>query len=92
MLQHLDLTTVTDHTLAPVRSDPCPANLCNGLWLSLCVADANMCYWLCTDLWLCVADPTRPGHEESYYPGDTNFKKADIIVINKANNADQVKC
>jgi predicted GTPase len=41
------------------------------------------------DLWLCVADPTRPGHEESYYPGDTNFKKADIIVINKANNADQ---
>lgn len=40
------------------------------------------------DLWMVVADPHRPGHEMSYYPGDTNFRAADIIVINKANTAE----
>jgi predicted GTPase len=39
------------------------------------------------DLWITVADPLRPGHEVSYYPGETNFRAADIIVINKANTA-----
>ena len=40
------------------------------------------------DLWLCVTDPLRAGHELSYYPGDVNFRCADVIVINKANTAD----
>eukprot|EP00823_Brevimastigomonas_motovehiculus_P009336 TRINITY_DN8_c1_g1_i1.p1 TRINITY_DN8_c1_g1~~TRINITY_DN8_c1_g1_i1.p1 ORF type:complete len:463 (+),score=129.40 TRINITY_DN8_c1_g1_i1:82-1470(+) len=40
------------------------------------------------DLWIVVADPHRPGHELSYYPGDCNFRAADIIVINKANTAE----
>lgn len=39
------------------------------------------------DLWLCIADPLRPGHEVSYYPGDVNFRCADMIVVNKANTA-----
>lgn len=39
------------------------------------------------DLWVCVADPHRAGHEEQYYPGDLNFRMADVIVINKANTA-----
>lgn len=39
------------------------------------------------DLWITVADALRPGHELSYYPGETNFRAADIIVINKANSA-----
>lgn len=39
------------------------------------------------DLWITVADALRPGHEVSYYPGETNFRAADIIVINKANSA-----
>ena len=29
------------------------------------------------DLWVCVADPHRAGHEELYYPGDLNFRMAD---------------
>lgn len=39
------------------------------------------------DLWITVADALRPGHEVSYYPGETNFRAANIIVINKANSA-----
>lgn len=36
------------------------------------------------DLWITVADPLRPGHELTYYPGETNFRACDVIVINKA--------
>lgn len=39
------------------------------------------------DLWITVADPHRAGHEVSYYPGEVNFRSADIIVINKVNTA-----
>ncbi|MGV8174289.1 MAG: GTPase [Methanothrix sp.] len=41
------------------------------------------------DLWITVADALRPGHETSYYPGETNFRAADLIVINKANSASE---
>jgi len=40
-------------------------------------------------LWITVADPLRPGHEISYYPGEVNFRRADVILINKANSAEQ---
>jgi len=36
-----------------------------------------------TDLHIVVTDPHRAGHEESYYPGETNFRMADVIIINK---------
>ncbi len=39
------------------------------------------------DLHIVVADPLRPGHEVSYYPGETNFRMADVIVINKVDTA-----
>ncbi len=35
------------------------------------------------DLLFVVADSLRPGHELKYYPGETNFRSADVIVINK---------
>ena len=35
-----------------------------------------------------VADPHRPGHEVGYYPGETNFRNADVVVINKIDSAD----
>jgi len=34
-----------------------------------------------------VADPHRPGHERRYYPGETNLRMADVIVINKIRTA-----
>jgi predicted GTPase len=39
------------------------------------------------DLWIAVVDPFRLGHELGYHPGETNFRAADVIVINKANTA-----
>jgi predicted GTPase len=35
------------------------------------------------DLFITVADPHRPGHELTYFPGEANFLMADCIVINK---------
>ncbi|HMD78779.1 MAG TPA: GTP-binding protein [Nitrososphaerales archaeon] len=42
-------------------------------------------YW--PDLNITVVDPLRMGDEASYYPGKTNVRMADIIVINKVNVA-----
>jgi predicted GTPase len=41
------------------------------------------------DLYITVADPHRPGHEMSYYPGETNARLADMIVMNKVDSAEQ---
>ncbi len=34
-----------------------------------------------------VVDPHRPGHEIMYYPGEANFLRAHVIVINKIQTA-----
>jgi predicted GTPase len=39
------------------------------------------------DLYFCVVDPHRAGHESSYYPGQTNVRLADIVVISKVDTA-----
>jgi len=41
-----------------------------------------------TDLLITIADPHRPGHEDSYYPGETNVRLADVVLINKVETAD----
>ena len=41
-----------------------------------------------SDLEIVVVDPHRPGHEISYYPGEVNLRRADVIVINKIDTAD----
>ena len=41
------------------------------------------------DLWICVADPHRPGHELQYFPGTVNFQRADLILIGKVGYADE---
>jgi len=40
------------------------------------------------DLTVTVVDPHRPGHEVSYYPGETTLRLADVVVINKIDSAD----
>lgn len=40
-------------------------------------------------LHICIADPHRPGHEVAYWPGEANFRRADLIVINKCDTADE---
>jgi predicted GTPase len=39
------------------------------------------------DLHVVVADALRPGHELRYYPGETNLRMADVVVINKIDSA-----
>ena len=40
------------------------------------------------DLAVVVADPHRPGHELTYFPGFVNLLMADVVVINKVDTAD----
>jgi predicted GTPase len=42
-----------------------------------------------SDLEIVLADPHRPGHELNYYPGEVNFRRADVIVLNKIDSADR---
>jgi len=40
------------------------------------------------DLHITLVDPHRPGHEVSYYPGESNLRMAHLLIVNKANTAD----
>ena len=40
-----------------------------------------------SDMEIVVADPLRPGHELTFYPGETNARSADVFVINKVDTA-----
>lgn len=42
-----------------------------------------------SDLKITLVDPLRPGHEVGYFPGEANFKMADVIIINKVDSADR---
>ena len=39
------------------------------------------------DLHIVVADPLRPGDEQSYHPGETNVRMADIVLVGKCDSA-----
>ena len=39
------------------------------------------------DLHITLVDPHRPGHEVSYYPGETNLLMADLLLVNKVQTA-----
>jgi len=41
------------------------------------------------DLYIVVADPLRPGHEQRFHPGETNLRMADVVVINKIDSASE---
>jgi predicted GTPase len=41
------------------------------------------------DLTITVVDPHRAGHERTYYPGSTNVRLADVIVVNKVDSAER---
>jgi predicted GTPase len=43
------------------------------------------------DLHITLVDPHRPGHELTYYPGESNFLMADLLIVNKVQTADPVK-
>ena len=41
-----------------------------------------------SDFHIVVADPHRAGHETTYYPGETNLRLADAVIINKVVEAE----
>lgn len=41
------------------------------------------------NLEIVVVDPHRPGHELSYFPGEVNFRRAQVLVINKVSTAER---
>jgi predicted GTPase len=43
------------------------------------------------DLHITLVDPHRPGHELAYYPGESNFLMADLLILNKVDTADSEK-
>jgi predicted GTPase len=42
-----------------------------------------------SDLQIVLVDPLRAGHEVAYFPGETNLKTADVVIINKIDSANQ---
>jgi predicted GTPase len=43
------------------------------------------------DLHITIVDPHRPGHELAYFPGETNLRMADVVIVNKITTADPDK-
>lgn len=41
------------------------------------------------NLFITVVDPHRAGHELKYYPGETNLRLADLVVVNKVDTAER---
>jgi len=41
------------------------------------------------DMEIVIVDPHRPGHELLYHPGETNLRRADVIVVNKIDSAEK---
>ncbi len=64
--------------------------------LSAAEAEADVVLWdggnndfsfLAADLVVTVVDALRPGHEAAWYPGETNLRLADVVVLNKVSSA-----
>lgn len=45
--------------------------------------------FITSDLEIVALDPHRVGHERSYFPGEVNFLRADVLVINKVDTAER---
>jgi predicted GTPase len=43
--------------------------------------------FLISDFHIVVADPLRPGHENTYHPGEANVRAANLLIINKIDSA-----
>lgn len=64
--------------------------------LAMAEKEANVILWdggnndypfVRSDLSIVVLDALRPGHETSYFPGETNLRSADVLVLNKVSAA-----
>ncbi len=44
--------------------------------------------FIAADINIAVCDALRAGHESRYYPGETNVRRADIVVLSKVSHCD----
>ena len=65
--------------------------------LDQAAADADLVLWdggnndfsfIRPDLDIVVVDALRPGHETDYFPGEVNFRRANVLVISKSGSAE----
>jgi predicted GTPase len=66
--------------------------------LKMAEAEADVIVWdggnndfsfIRPDLEIVVADALRPGHGTLYHPGETNLRRADVVVVNKVDAGSQ---
>jgi predicted GTPase len=71
-----------------------------GRILEQAQAEADVIVWdggnndfpfIAANLQITVVDPLRAGDELTYYPGETNLRLADVVVINKIDSATQAE-
>lgn len=64
--------------------------------LDAACAEADVILWdggnndtsfFAADVQITVADALRPGHELAYHPGEVNLRLADVVVVNKVDDA-----
>lgn len=48
--------------------------------------------FFCPDLEIVMADPLRYGDETGFFPGEVNLRRAQLVVINKANTVVRAVC
>src|SRR4030042_5842240 len=41
------------------------------------------------NLEIVLLDALRPGHEQHYYPGEVNLRRADLLILTKVNEANE---
>lgn len=46
--------------------------------------------FIASDWEIVLLDALRPGHERLYYPGEVNLRRADLLIITKVNEGDEV--
>ncbi len=75
---------------------PIYAGVDYGAVLEQAAADADVVLWdggnndfafIRPDLDIVVVDALRAGHETDYFPGEVNFRRADVLVISKCRSA-----
>lgn len=64
--------------------------------LASAAAEADVIVWdggnndlpfFAPDVHLTLTDALRPGHERTFHPGETNLRRADIVIVNKVDGA-----
>lgn len=94
--QHCTIEEIEEYEPHILAGTPVYAGVDYAAILAKAEADADVIVWdggnndtpfFHPTIHIVVADPLRVGDELSYYPGETNLRLADAVIINKVNAA-----